>query len=137
MGTSEVDQGMLPADHGRSLRLRHPSSGKVIVLPLGYSLPTAFLGPLPWLFSGRWRIAGLVALATVALPLLGQVLLAAHVQRLHLRQLLRQGWRAWSRYRGDVSAVEWRLGLSIPRDRGPSRTGADLSPVGAAASPQR
>lgn len=123
-------QGFLAGEQGRSIRLRQPESGRVIVLPLGYSWATALLGPLPWLLRGCWRLAGLVTLATVVLPLLGQMLLAAHVQRLYLRQLLRQGWRAWSRWRGDVSAVEWRLGLSLPRDRNNGKSGAALRPPG-------
>lgn len=126
----------VPAQPGRSLRLRHPQSGQVLLLPLGYSLSTALFGPLPWLWRRCWRLAGLVALVAIVLPLLGQVLMAAHVQRLYLRHLLRDGWRAWSRWRGDVSAVEWRLGLSLPRDRGPVHSGAGPDRSGAHAPNQ-
>lgn len=105
----------------RSLRMKHPVSGASTIAPLGYSLPVALLGPLPLLWRRSWGLAALILIATVLLPLIGQVLLASRVNKLHIQHLLRRGYRAMGRFPGEVSAIEWNLQITLPRYRGPQQ----------------
>ena len=96
------------------LLLRHPVSGQERFVPLGYSRRVLLLGPLALAGRGDWALA----LVCVVLPVLGQNLLAPTANRLHLKRLIRAGFRAVSTEPGRISLAEWRLGMQIPRYTG-------------------
>lgn len=102
----------------RILKLVHPSTEHVMPITLGFDLPVALLGPLPLMWRGQWPLAGLTLVATVCLPVLGQVLMATRTDRMQVRRALARGYRAVGEQPGDVSAAEWALGMSLPRLRG-------------------
>lgn len=104
-----------PAAPARTERLhllmKHPETGAQQVVPIGYSVPVLLAGPVPLLLWRNWRLAALC----VVLPILGQILLAPHANRLHIRHLLKRGYRAVSTEPGRVSHIEWVLGMQLPR----------------------
>lgn len=121
---ADKDEGSATVDVSKPsniLRLKHPYTGRHAQAPLGYSVPVALLGPLPLLWRRNWPLALCTLLVSVALPLAGQLYTASLANRLHLQRLLRQGYRAQGRFPGEVSTVEWNLGIKIPRYRGPER----------------
>ena len=96
------------------LMLRHPVSGKERFVPIGYSRRVLFLGPLALAGRGDWALA----LVCIAVPVLGQILLAPVANKFHLKRLVRAGFRAVSTEPGRISLAEWRLGMQIPRYTG-------------------
>jgi hypothetical protein len=121
---ADIDEGSATVGASKPsniLRLKHPHTGRNAQAPLGYSIPVALLGPLPLLWRRSWPLALCTLLVSVALPVVGQLYMASLVNRLHLQRLLRRGYRAQGRFPGEVSTVEWNLGIKIPRYRGPER----------------
>lgn len=99
-----------PVDRLRLL-MKHPQTGDQQIIPIGYSLPVLLAGPVPLLLRRNWELAVLC----VVLPILGQILLAPHANKLHIRHLLKRGYRAVSTEPGRVSHIEWLLGMQLPR----------------------
>ena len=58
---------------------------------------------------------GRILQSPLALPLIGQMLLAPSANRRFLLRLLRQGYRAVRTRPGQVSHAEWLLGMQLPR----------------------
>jgi len=96
---------------GVTLLMRHPSTGESVQVPLGYSVPVLLLGPLVLFRRGDWRLA----VVSLLLPIVGQILLAPTANRSYLKLLVRRGFRAVSTEPGHVSRAEWTLGMQIPR----------------------
>lgn len=96
------------------LEMRHPASGDSRRFRAGYSREVALLGPIELIRRGDWR--GVVV--SVALPIVGQLLLAPTANRSYAKLLVRRGYRAVSREPGQVSRVEWMFGLQLPRYAG-------------------
>lgn len=107
-----------PARKLPPLMMRHPRTDHCTEVPLGYSLPVALFGPLPLMLRRDWPLAGLTLVVSVLLPVLGQITMGRYTNRMHIRNLLRRGYRAAGRAPGEVSAAEWALGMSLPRYRG-------------------
>ncbi len=102
------------------LELIHPKTGHVVKIPLGYHWPVALLGPVPLAMQRNWKLAALTTIATVCLPVVGQLVMAKFASRLHAKHLLQKGYRGRGQQPGDVSAAEWALGITIPRLRSQS-----------------
>ncbi|WP_338415744.1 hypothetical protein [uncultured Sphaerotilus sp.] len=103
------------AGHSHELLLCHPGTGRKLRVPLGYSRSVLLFGPFPLLMRRCW----LLALACVALPIVGQVALAGQANRLYLKQLLQKGYRVVATRPGEVTQAEWALGMTLPRYSGP------------------
>ena len=103
------------------LQMRHPVTGQRQDVPIGFSLPVALLGPIELARRRDWTSLAI----SVALPLLGQWLLAPSANRTYLKLLLRRGFRAVSTTPGHVSRIEWQLGMQLPRYSGRSSKSAD------------
>lgn len=104
------EAGSAQADRLRLL-MKHPKTGDQQIIPIGYSVPVLLAGPVPLLLRRNWGLAALC----IVLPILGQILLAPHANRLHIRHLLKRGYRAVSTEPGRVSHIEWLLGMQLPR----------------------
>lgn len=100
------------------LLLCHPRTGRKVRVPLGYSTSVLLFGPVPLLMRRCW----LLAIACLALPIVGQVALAGQANRLYLKQLLRNGYRVMATRPGEVTRAEWQLGMTLPRYSGPRAT---------------
>lgn len=98
------------------LEMRHAESGDSRQIPMGYSLRVALLGPIELIRRGDWRSAAV----SVLLPVVGQLLLAPTANRAYVKLLVRRGYRAVSREPGQISRIEWMLGLQLPRYAGRS-----------------
>jgi hypothetical protein len=96
------------------LLMKHPQTGDQQVVPIGYSVPVLLAGPIPLLRRRNWGLAAVCVL----LPIVGQILLAPQANKLHIRHLLRRGYRAVSTEPGRVSHIEWLLGMQLPRYAG-------------------
>jgi hypothetical protein len=104
------------------LELRHPRTGDSVIVPVGFSLPVALLGPIPLLMRRSWRLAALTTVVSVALPVAGQIFMATRINRMLVKNLLARGYRAVGTTPGMVSAAEWVLGFQLPRYAGRSTT---------------
>lgn len=109
------------ADARPVLELRHAESGDSRQIDIGYSLRVALLGPIELIRRGDWRNAAV----SVLLPVVGQLLLAPTANRAYVKLLVRRGYRAVSREPGQVSRIEWMLGLQLPRYTGRNSKSAD------------
>lgn len=93
------------------LLMRHPLTGRDELVSIGYSRAVLLLGPIELARRGDWAMV----LFCLALPLIGQMLLAPSANRRFLLRLLRQGYRAVRTRPGQVSHAEWLLGMQLPR----------------------
>jgi hypothetical protein len=93
------------------LLMRHPQAARDEPVHIGYSRAVLLLGPVELARRGDWAMV----LFCLALPLIGQILLAPSANRRFLVRLLRQGYRAVRTRPGQVSHAEWRLGMQLPR----------------------
>lgn len=109
------------ADAPPVLELRHAESGDSRQIAIGYSLRVALLGPIELIRRGDWRSTAV----SLLLPVVGQLLLAPTANRTYVKLLVRRGYRAVSREPGQVSRIEWMLGLQLPRYAGRSSKSAD------------
>ena len=104
------------SDASLVLQMRHPATGQRQDVPIGFSLPVALLGPIELARRRDWTSLAI----SVALPVLGQLLLAPSANRTYLKLLLQRGFRAVSTTPGHVSRIEWQLGMQLPRYSGRS-----------------
>ena len=110
-----------PPAAGMTLQMRHPSTGDRVEASLGYSLPVLLLGPIELIRRRDWPLAAV----SVLLPIVGQICLAPIANRAYLKRLVRQGFRAVSGEPGQISRIEWQLGMQLPRYTGRSSKSAD------------
>ena len=103
------------------LELRHAVTGDSRHIAMGYSLRVALLGPIELIRRGDWRGTAV----SMLLPIAGQLLLAPTANRSYVKLLVRRGYRAVSREPGQISRIEWMLGLQLPRYAGRSSKSAD------------
>lgn len=101
--------------------MRHPDSGREVLVPIGFSPAVFLFGPLVWLVRRNWVLAA----TCVLLPLVGQVALAYCGDRLQVRGLVRKGYRAVGDEPGDITRKERMLRMSLPRYRERSRSDSD------------
>lgn len=104
-----------------TLEMRHPTRGDSRQVAPGYSVRVLLLGPIELIRRGDWTLAAV----SVLLPIVGQIFLAPTANRSYLKLLVRRGYRAVSREPGQVSRVEWELGMQLPRYTGRSSKSAD------------
>ncbi|MEX8495799.1 hypothetical protein [Sphaerotilus sp.] len=104
-----------------TLQMRHPATGKSLLVSTGYAWQVLLLGPIELVRRRDWRLVAV----SVLLPVLGQILLAPWANRAYLQLLLRRGFRAVSTTPGHVSQIEWQLGMQLPRYTGRSSKSAD------------
>jgi len=102
------------------LEMRHPAHGDSCQVSLGYSVRVLLLGPIELIRRGDWRLVAV----SVLLPIAGQIFLASTANRAYLKLLVRRGYRAVSREPGQISRVEWALGIQLPRYVGRSSKSA-------------
>jgi hypothetical protein len=101
--------------------MRHPLTGDRAGVSLGYSLPVLLLGPIELIRRRDWpRVV-----VSLLLPIVGQICLAPFANRAYLKRLVRQGFRAVSSEPGQISRIEWQLGMQLPRYAGRSNKSAD------------
>jgi hypothetical protein len=106
----------LKSETSLTLHMRHPATGESREVSLGYCVPVLLLGPLVLLRRGDWRLAAV----SLLLPIIGQICLAPTANRSYLKLLIRRGFRAVSAEPGQVSRIEWQLGMQLPRYTGRS-----------------
>lgn len=105
---------------GLPLEMRHPTRGDSRYVEPGYSVRVLLLGPIELIRRRDWTLAAV----SVLLPIAGQIFLAPTANRSYLKLLVRRGYRAVSREPGQVSRVEWQLGMQLPRYTGRSSKSA-------------
>ncbi|MEY4906691.1 MAG: hypothetical protein RL260_409 [Pseudomonadota bacterium] len=101
--------------------MRHPATDDRVEVSLGYSLRVLLLGPIELVRRGDWRLAAV----SLLLPIAGQIFLAPTAYRSYLKLLVRRGYRAVSTAPGQISRIEWQLGMLLPR-----YTGRSTKPAG-------
>ena len=111
----------IASDTSLALQMRHPTCGQSVQASLGYSWRVLLLGPIELVRRGDWRLVAV----SLLLPILGQILLAPTANRSYLQWLVRRGFRAVSAHPGQVSRIEWALGIQLPRYTGRSSRSAD------------
>ena len=80
---------------------------------MGFSWTTLFFGPFPMLFRGDWKwfvILLILALLTFGLS---NLVFMFMINRLHIRDLVRDGYRVQSVRHGDVSTLSMNIGLPV------------------------
>jgi hypothetical protein len=110
----------IQSDTSLTLQMRHPTTGKSVQVPLGYSRRVLLLGPIELVRRGDWRLV----VVSLLVPVIGQILLAPTANRSYLQLLVRRGFRAVSAQPGQVSRIEWTLGMQLPRYTGRSSRSA-------------
>lgn len=82
--------------------------------PVGYSWTTLFFGPFPLLVRGE-MVWFLISLGLAVLSLnISSVVLSFFVNRLYIRDLISQGFKARSVMHGEVADVASELGFKLP-----------------------
>jgi len=92
----------------------NPRTAQQRKAPVGYSWTTLFLGPFPLLQRGE-VVWFLVCLGMAVLSLnLSSVVLSFFVNRLYIRDLISQGFKARSVEHGELDDVAQELGFKLP-----------------------
>jgi hypothetical protein len=92
----------------------NPRTAQQRKAPVGYSWTTLFFGPFPLLLRGE-IVWFLVSLGMAVLSLnLSSVVLSFFVNRLYIRDLISQGFKARSVLHGEVADVVKQLKFKLP-----------------------
>jgi len=93
---------------GNRATLYHGGTERTREAPVGFSWTRLFFGPFPMLFRGNWKwflISLILAVCTFGL---GNLELMLMINRLHLEELVNDGYRVRSLRHGDTALLSTR-----------------------------
>lgn len=91
--------------------LQHSETGESLEAPLGFSWTTLLFGFWPAIFRGDWKWAGIIFVISVITYGLAFIVFAFIYNRLHIKDLIRSGWKVSSVDGGDIKDVVEDTGI--------------------------
>ena len=98
---------------GNLATLHHGGTERTREAPVGFSWTTLFFGPFPMLFRGNWKwflISLVLAICTFGLS---NLVLMFMINRLHLKDLVNDGYRVRHLRHGDVALLSSKTGIPV------------------------
>lgn len=99
---------------GNIIFFEHPRTGQLAAAPVGFSWTTLFFGPFPMLFRNDWKwffVSLALAFFTGGLSILVMMFI---INKLHLQDLVRQGFRVRSVQVGTIEQAAAVVGYPLP-----------------------
>jgi hypothetical protein len=104
-----------------TLTMENPKTGQIKEAPVGFSWTTFFFGIFVALIRGDGKWAAIMFFAALLTFGLSWLVFPFIYNKLYLKDLLGNGFRARSVAQGSIDAVASRLGLSLPLLEDPVR----------------
>lgn len=92
----------------------HPQTGQLAAAPVGFSWTTAFFGPFPMLFRNDWKWFFVSLALAFFTGGLSSFVMMCIINKLHIQELVRQGFRVRSVQVGTVKQAEAVVGYPLP-----------------------
>lgn len=97
-----------------TIYFENPRTGQMKEAPVGFSWTTFFFGPFPMLFRGNWKWFAIILLLAMMTWGLSNLVFMFMVNKLHIKDLVADGFKAKSVKSGSIDAVAASTGLQIP-----------------------
>lgn len=95
------------------LTLHNALTNKTRNVPVGFSWTTLFFGPIPLLFRSEWKWFVICALFAVLSSGLSSFIFMWIINKIHIRELVNDGYKAVSYSNGTLKDAELKLGISL------------------------
>lgn len=82
--------------------------------PVGFSWTTFFFGPFPMLFRGNWKWFAILLLLAMFTWGLSNLVFMFLINKLHIKDLVADGFKAKSVKNGTLDQVGTSLGMHLP-----------------------
>ena len=92
----------------------NPRTGRMRSAPMGFSWTTFFFGPFPMLFRGAWKWFLIVLLTAVVTYGLAGFVWMFIINKLYLKDLIRDGYKLSSTDRSNTDGVAHYVGRRVP-----------------------
>ena len=97
------------------IHFEHPTTGEIRQAPVGFSWTMLFFGFFPPLFRGDWKWAIITLLIGFISCGLSFLVFIFIYNKLYIKDLINKGFKARTVDKGDIKAVETKLGINIPK----------------------
>lgn len=96
------------------LQLVNPQTGQMKEAPVGFSWTVLFFGFFPCLFRSDWKWAIIILLLACITGGLSNLIFMFIYNKLYIKDLLAEGYKAKSIGDGTIEAASLKLGLPLP-----------------------
>ncbi len=96
------------------INFENPRTGQSRIAMIGFSWTTLLFGPFPMVFRGNWKRFVIVLLIGIVTLGISNVFFAFTVNRMHVQDLLNDGFKVKSVERGTMKDVATALGIALP-----------------------
>lgn len=97
-----------------SIIFKNPNSGVMREAPVGYSWTTLFFSFFPALFRSDWKWAVIILIIQLCTFGLGAIVFSFIYNKLYIRDLIGNGFKAQSTASGDMNFASAKIGMQIP-----------------------
>lgn len=97
-----------------SIIFKNPNTGIMREAPVGYSWTTLFFSCLPALFRSDWKWAVIILIIQLCTLGLGAIVFSFIYNKLYIRDLINEGFKAQSIASGDMNFASAKIGMQIP-----------------------
>ena len=75
------------------IEFENPRTGQRREGPVGYSWTTLFLGPLPLIYRGNWKLAVIVGIVGLLMLGFSNIIFSFFINNYHIRDLINDGYK--------------------------------------------
>lgn len=93
---------------------KNPNNGAIKEAPVGFSWTVFFFGLFPALFRGDWKWAVIMLILAVMTFGLSNLAFMFIYNKLYIKELIGEGYKAESIASGDMGAASATVGIEIP-----------------------
>lgn len=93
---------------------KNPNNGAIKEAPVGFSWTVFFFGLFPALFRGDWKWAVIMLILAVMTFGLSNLAFMFIYNKLYIKELIGEGYKAESIASGDMGAASAIVGIEIP-----------------------
>ncbi|MFB6216936.1 MAG: hypothetical protein ABEJ72_08230 [Candidatus Aenigmatarchaeota archaeon] len=94
-----------------NVTLQNTETGESVEAPLGFSWTTLFFGFWPPVFRGDWKWAGIIFILCIVTYGLAAIVFSFLYNKLHIKELIRSGWKVKSVDGGNIGDVVDATGM--------------------------
>lgn len=98
-----------------TIYFENPKTGQMKEAPVGFSWTTFFFGPFPMLFRSNWKWFTIILLLAMFTWGLSNLVFMFLINKLHIKDLVADGFKAKSVKSGTIDDVSTSLGLQLPQ----------------------
>ena len=98
-----------------TIYFRHPILESVKAAPVGFSWTVLFFGPFPALFRSDWKWFLIIFICALVTWGFSSLVFMFIYNKLYIKDLLAQGYKAENVANGDVQFVSSQIGVPLPQ----------------------